>query len=142
VAAKTWSVQRGLNSKIHLAVDANGNPVRIAVTKGTTADCTQAIPLIEGIVAEALLADKAYDTNEIIAYARGYDMAVVIPPKSNRKEQRDYDKYLYKLRHIVENTILKLKRLRGIATRYAKTTISFHGAVVLASILQWLRLED
>ena len=122
-------------------MDANGNPIRIAVTKGTAADCKQAIPLIEGIVAEALVADKAYDTNEIIAYAKDHDMTVVIPPKSNRKKQRDYDKYLYKLRHLIENAFLKLKRLRGIATRYAKTTISFHGAVVLSCILQWLRLE-
>jgi transposase len=117
-------------------VDTNGNPVRIAITKGTTADCTQAIPLIEGIIADSLLVDKAYDTNEIIEYAKGHDMTVVIPPKSNRKVKREYDKHLYKLRHIVENTILKLKRLRGVATRYAKTTISFHGTVVLASILQ------
>ena len=122
-------------------MDANGNPVRIAVTKGTTADCKQAIPLIEGIIAETLIADKAYDTNEIIAYVKEHDMTVVIPPKKNRRDQRDYDKYLYKLRHLVENAVLKLKRLRGIATRYAKTTASFYGAVVLACILQWLRLE-
>jgi len=43
----------------------------------------------------------------------------VIPPKKNRKHLRDYDKYLYKLRHLVENAFLLLKRLRGIATRYA-----------------------
>ena len=44
-------------------------PVRLAVTEGTVADCTQALPLIEGIEAQCLLADKAYDTNEIIAGA-------------------------------------------------------------------------
>ena len=37
-------------------------PVRLAVTAGTVADCSQALPLIEGIKAEHLLADKAYDT--------------------------------------------------------------------------------
>ena len=44
-------------------------PVRLAVTAGTVADCSQALPLIEGIKAEHLLADKAYDTNEIVAGA-------------------------------------------------------------------------
>ena len=39
-------------------------PVRLAVTGGTVADCSLALPLIEGIEAECLLADKAYDTNE------------------------------------------------------------------------------
>jgi len=52
------------NTKVHLAVDANGMPFRVIVTKGTEADCKQALPLIKGIVAEMLFADKAYDTNE------------------------------------------------------------------------------
>ena len=59
-------------------------PVRLAVTEGTVADCSQALPLIEGIEAEWLLADKAYDTNEIIAAASELGMEAVIPPKSNR----------------------------------------------------------
>ena len=66
------------------------------------ADCSLALPLIEGIEAECLLADKAYDTNEIIATARASGMNPVIPPKSNRREKRDYDQALYKLRHLVE----------------------------------------
>ena len=77
--------------QLHLAVDAHGMPVRLAVTGGTVADCSLALPLIEGIEAECLLADKAYDTNEIIATARGLGMNPVIPPKSNRREKRDYD---------------------------------------------------
>ena len=67
-------------------------PVRLAVTAGTVADCSQALPLIEGIKAEHLLADKAYDTNEIVAGASARGMNPVIPPKSNRKEKRDYDR--------------------------------------------------
>ena len=61
-------------------------PVRLAVTEGTVADCSQALSLIEGIEAECLLADKAYDTNEIIATVRELGMDPVIPPKSNRRE--------------------------------------------------------
>ena len=68
-------------------------PVRLAVTAGTVADCSQALPLIEGIKAEHLLADKA-DTNEIVAGASARGMNPVIPPKSNRKEKRDYDRAL------------------------------------------------
>ena len=86
--------------------DSHGMPVRLAVTEGTVADCSQALPLIEGIEAECLLADKAYDTNEIIATVRELGMDPVIPPKSNRREKRDYDRALYKLRHLVENGFL------------------------------------
>ena len=66
---------------------------------------------------------------DILAYAVSAGMKPVIPPKKNRKEQRDYDKYLYKLRHLVENCFLTLKRWRGIATRYAKTSDAFIAAV-------------
>ena len=115
-------------------------PVRVIVTKGTEADCKQALPLIKGIVAEMLFADKAYDTNGIINYAAERNMQIVIPPKRNRKHKREYDKYLYKLRHLVENAFLKLKRWRGVAARYAKTTVAFIGAVIASCVLQWLKV--
>ena len=86
------------------------------------------------------MADKGYDSDEFIRFAQEQGMTPVIPPRRNRKEQREYDKHLYKLRHLVENAFLKLKQFRGIATRYAKTTSAFHGAVVLASISHWLKL--
>jgi transposase len=97
------------------------------------------LALIEGIFAEFLFADKGYDTNEILEYAGEMGIKVVIPPKKNRVEQREYDKFLYKHRHLVENAFLKLKRWRGVATRYAKTISSFVGAVNLAAIVMWLR---
>ena len=98
-------------------------PVRLLVTEGTVADCTQALPLIEGISAECLLADKAYDTNEIVA-ALELGMNPVIPPTSNRREKREYDRALYKLRHLVENGFLDFKQWRGVATRYATPSLT------------------
>ena len=133
--------KRGLNTKIHLAVDANGMPVRILITEGTRADCKEAVHLIEGIFAEVLLADRGYDTNDILAYAVSAGMQAVIPPKKNRKEQREYDKYLYKLRHLVENCFLVLKRWRGIATRYAKTSDAFIAAVHVRCIAIWAAIR-
>ena len=73
------------------------------ITDDPTADCTQAAKLIEGIDAEALLGDRGYDADAIIAFAVMAGMEVVIPPKRNRKVQREYDKELYKLQHLVEN---------------------------------------
>ena len=127
----------GVNTKIHLAVDAHGMPVRMVVTAGTTADCTQASTLIEGIDAQYLLADKGYDSNAIIAQAREQGMEPVIPPRKNRKQSRDYDKHLYRLRH----AFLHLKRWRGIATRYAKNTASFLAAVHIRCIAIWAEIS-
>ena len=87
-------------------------------------NCTQADRLIEGLGADYLLADRGYDSNAIIEQARRQGIKAVIPPKKNRTAQRFYDKELYKLRHLVENAFLHLKRWRGIATRYAKNTAS------------------
>ena len=128
----------GLNTKIYLAMDANGMPIRFAITKGTTHDCKKAIELIDGFEAGALLADRGYDSDVIIAFAASKGMEIVIPPKKNRKLQRKYDKCLYKVRYLVENAFLKLKRWRGVATRYAKTTSGFTEAVTLACIMLWL----
>ena len=112
-------------------------PVRIFVTQGTTADCTQAGHLIKGIHADYLLADRGYDSNAIIEQAKKQKMEVVIPPRKSRKIQRSYDNELYKLRYLVENAFLHLKRWRGIATRYAKNTSSFLAAVQIRCIALW-----
>jgi len=119
-------------------VDANGLPVRVSITAGTVHDCKQAFALIDGIHAEWLLADRGYDSNKIIEKAISQNTKIVIPPKKNRREQREYDKYLYKLRHLVENAFLHLKRWRGIATRYAKNTSAFLDAVQIRCIALWL----
>ena len=100
-------------------------PIRVIVTQGTTADCTQAAQLIEGLSAEYLLADTGYDSDAIVEQAIAQGMSVVIPPRKNRKKQRSYDKHLYRHRHLVENAFLHLKRWRGIDTRYAKNAQSF-----------------
>ena len=113
-------------------------PVRIIITKGTSADCKQAEALIDGIKAKVLLADRGYDSDAIIEKAEKVGMKAVIPPRKNRKVQREYDKELYKLRHGVENAFLILKRWRGIATRYAKNTASFLAAVQIRCIAAWI----
>ena len=115
-------------------------PVRVIITEGTTADCKQAVPLIEGIEAEHLLADRAYDTDIIIEKAKRWGMKPVIPPKRNRKNKRGYDRYLYRLRHLVENAFLSIKRWRGIATRYAKNASSFLAAVQIRCIVLWAKI--
>ena len=115
-------------------------PIRVAVTAGTTADCTEAAALIDGIVAEYLLADRGYDTNEIIDKAIASGCEIVIPSKKNRKVPRAYDKDIYRVRHLVENAFLHLKRWRGVATRYAKTLGSFVAAVQARCIVLWLKV--
>lgn len=62
----------------------------------------------------------------------------VIPPRSHRRVQRNYDKDLYKARHLIENFFAKLKQFRAIATRYDKTALNFLAAVYLVATAIWL----
>ena len=67
-------------------------------------------------------------------------MSQVIPPKSNRIVQREYDKHIYKTRHLVENAFLALKGWRGVATRYAKKASSFLAIVQIQCVMFWIRI--
>jgi transposase len=115
-------------------------PVRIKITAGTVHDIKEGEYLIKGITADFLLGDKGYDSDKFIEIAEQAGMITVIPPRRNKKNQRFYDKDLYKLRHLVENAFLHLKRWRGVATRYAKNTLSFLAAVQIRCIALWARV--
>ncbi len=94
---------------------------------------------LSGLTAGALLADKAFDADErVLDVLAAKGIESVIPPKSNRKNPRQYDKDLYKARHLIENFFLKLKQFRAIATRYDKTARNFLGAIFLAGAYVWL----
>ena len=113
--------------------------MRFILTGGQRNDCTQALELLNGIKAKAVLADKGYDANYIVDAAKNMGAESVIPPKSNRKIQREYDKELYKERNIVERLFNKLKHFRRVATRYDKTAIAFLAFIHIASICLWLK---
>jgi transposase len=114
--------------------------VRAIVTAGPVADCTQAISLIEGIRAGSLIADRGYDSEAIVEMATEAGMVPVIQPRSNRRELRAYDEYLYRLRHLVENAFMELKRWRGVAIRYAKNEASYLAAVHIRCIMMWAKI--
>lgn len=124
-----------MSTKVHVAVDALGNPVRLIATGGQVADVTQAKALISGIKAGHVIADKGYDSSELVEAIEAGGAKAVIPPRSNRKEPRDYDKHLYKDRNLAERFLNKVKNCRRIATRYEKTARNYLAFWQLASIM-------
>ena len=88
---------------------------------------------------DALLADKGYDANYIVEAAQNMGAIAVIPPKSNRIIQQEYDKALYKERDFVEILFNKLKNFCRTATRYDKAALAFMGFMHLARIIIWLK---
>lgn len=127
-----------MTSKIHAVVDALGNPVRWLLTGGEVADITQAKPLLDGLQADAVLADKGYDADVLINTIEASGAMAVIPPKRNRVVQRDYDRHLYKDRNLVERFFNRIKQFRRIATRYEKLARNYLSFLNLVCIYLWI----
>jgi transposase len=128
-----------LSTKIHAIVDALGNPIGFHLTGGQACDLEGADVLLPGLAADTLLADKGFDADKrVLEPLANAGKTAVIPPKQNRKQQREYDKELYKARHLIENFFAKLKLYRCIATRYDKTARNFLAAVQIAATVIWL----
>ena len=128
-----------MSTKIHSLVDALGNPVGFHLTGGQAHDLVGADELLPDMKAKILIADKAYDADKrVIEPLAAAGKTAVIPPKSNRKRPRKFDRHLYAARHLIENFFARLKQFRAIATRYDKTARNFLAAVHLAACVIWL----
>jgi len=96
-------------------------------------------PLLHDVTIEALIADKAFDSDWLRTELDERGALAVIPAKSPRTQTFDFDREMYKWRHLVENFFQKLKEFRRIATRYDKTDTSFDAAIHLAAIVLALK---
>jgi transposase len=129
----------GFSTKIHVAVDALGNPLRLILTAGQRHDSPQATRLIENYEPQALIADKGYDSDELIQAVTAKGIVAVIPPKKNRLVQREYDRHLYRERHLIECFINKIKHYRRVFSRFEKLSKNYMGFLSFVSALIWLR---
>ena len=130
----------GLSTKIHALVDAEGLPVRLALTAGQASDVHGAELLLNNLDdGSVLLGDKGYDADWIREKIEAQGAAPNIPDKINRKEKHCFSKVLYKERNLVERFFNKIKHFRRIATRYEKLGANFLAMLKLAAIRVWLR---
>jgi transposase len=129
----------GFSTKVHIAVDALGNALRFILTAGQCHDSPQAEALIEGYSTQALIAEKGYDSKELIESVKAKGIEAVIAPRSNRREQGEYDRHLYKERHSVECFINKIKHYRRVFSRFEKLSKNYLGFLSFVSALVWLR---
>ena len=129
----------GLSTKIHALCDSLGNPLRFILTEGQHSDYTQALPLLEGFMADAVLADRGYDADYIVEAIKTMGAQAVIQPKKNRKQLRSYDTSLYRERNQVERLFNKLNNFRRVATRYDKLAVSYLSFIYLAGTYLWLK---
>jgi transposase len=129
----------GFASKINAMVDALGNPLKFLLSAGQQHDIKAAVPLIEGITGSSVLADKGYDDDKFIKAIEDQGCKAVIPPRRNRKEPREYDKDIYKERHLIECFFGKIKYFRRIFSRFDKTAQAYMGFLNVAAVFIWLK---
>lgn len=129
----------GLSASIHLAVRGLGSPVRFTLTAGQKGDAPQALPPIEGLPAEVVMADTAYDSDAIRQAIAERGAVAVIPSNPSRASKHPLDRHLYARRHLVEYCFSKLKHFRRVATRFEKTARNYLAVVAVVTIVPWLR---
>ncbi len=123
-----------------MLVDALGNPLKFRLTSGAAGDNPQAIPLLAGIQAREVIADRGYDADGTLAHIeQELHATATIPPKRSRAVQRPCDYAAYKERHLVECLIGKLKYFRRVFARYDKYGTRFLAFVHFASMTIWLK---
>jgi transposase len=129
----------GLSTKIHALVDALRNSVGLFLTCGQAHDLEGADHFLPSMQADTLIADKAFDADaRVIAPLAAGGKTTMIPSKANRQSPHDFDREVYKERHLIENFFAKLKQFRAIATRYEKIKLKFFAAVHLVAAVIWL----
>jgi len=125
---------------VHLVVDALGLPLRFEITEGQRHDIQPAKGLLSQAGSRCLLADKAYDSNDLRNALAAQGASAVIPCNRSRAQRLPHDKELYKARSEIECTFNLLKQARRFATRYEKTLRNYAAVVALGCALLWLRI--
>jgi len=120
-------------------VDGLGNPLQFRLTPGQTHEITQAQELIGDDTPELVIADKAYDADSFMTWLMSRGIKVVIPPRSNRHQQRGYDWHTYREWHLIECFFNQLKHYRLVFSRFDKLAQSYYSFLSFAAALIWMR---
>ncbi len=129
----------GFTTKIHAKVDALGLPLKLLVTPGQCSDFTKASELIGSVTGSYIVGDKGYDSDKIRAQIYAQNCTPVIPGKTSRKTEIQYDKHIYKERHVVECFFSKLKYFRRTFSRFDKSLRNFAAFLAFVGAILWLR---
>ena len=129
-----------MTTKILALTDALGCLVRFELLPGHRFDTVGVPPLIDGVSFGSLIADKAFDSNSIIASLNECSPQIVISQHHQRVAPLKIDEEIYKWRHLIKNFVATLKEFKRIAMRADKPDQSFSAMIYLAAAVIHSRL--
>ena len=106
---------------------------------GQAADRTQAAALLPDEPVGAGVADKRYAAEAVVAPVGARGAGVVMPPRKNRKQPREYHRHIYKERPLSACCFGKIKPDRRSFARFEKTARNYLGFLRFVAALVWLR---
>jgi transposase len=110
--------------------------VELRLGPGQEADVTRGEELLASHEPEHVIADKGYDSDELVAAIVERGAKAVTPPRGNRLKKRRYSRPRYRTRNLVERFINRRKHYYcRIATRCEKTVRNYLMFVNLAALV-------
>jgi len=122
-----------------MAVRGLGCPVKFSLTAGQKGDAPQAETLLDGLSADVVIADTAYDSDTLRQTIADKDAVAVIPNNPRRTKKHPLGRHLYAQRYLVECCFSKLKQFRRVATRFEKTARNYLAVVTIAATMLWIK---
>ena len=130
----------GLTNKIHALVDAEGRPIHLLLTAGQAGDAPAGREVLARLAPGGiLLADKAYDTDDIRAETGERGAFANVPPRVIRKRTFAFSPWLYSQWHQIERFFNRIGQMRGLAPRYDRRPDNCLAALKLAAIRIWIK---
>ena len=121
-----------------MLTDTLGRPLRFLLAAGQSHDILAAPALLHGFKAQAVLADRAYDTNALRSFIADMGAEAVIPSTRSRAAPIPHDPIIYRCRNRIERCFNRLKHFRRFATRYDRRAIHFLAFTHLAAVMIWM----
>jgi len=122
-----------------MLTDTLGRPLRFLLAPGQSHDILAAPVLLKGFTCEAVLADRAYDTNALRLLLADMGAAAVIPSTRSRSVPIPHDRVIYRYRNRIERCFNRLKHFRRFATRYDRRAAHFLAFIHLAAAMIWMK---
>jgi transposase len=133
----------GLTTKIHVLVDANGNPIALKLTEGQAHDGKSASDMLDGLSpGQILLADSAYDSDTLRHSLAERGAWANVKPMPNRVNIPAFSPFLYRYRNLVERFFNKVKHFRAVATRFEKHDANYLAVLKLVAARIWMRFNE